>query len=67
MITRYLENYLPSLSYRPSGKGIKRPSEKEKEALISQVGSADESLISALHSISKADRVDVEVSLLGEI
>ncbi|GJE89518.1 HrpA-like RNA helicase [Phanerochaete sordida] len=58
---RYLEEYLPSLSYRPSGKGVKRPSEKEMDSLRSQASSSDESLLLTLHAISKSDRVDIEL------
>lgn len=59
---RYLEDYLPLLSYCPSGKGVKAPSEKEKNALMNELGSKmDEKCITAVHNILRSERVDVDV------
>ncbi|KIP11667.1 hypothetical protein PHLGIDRAFT_27719 [Phlebiopsis gigantea 11061_1 CR5-6] len=59
---RYLEDFLQLLSYRPSAKGIRAPSEKEKNALADELGtSADEKSIATLHAINRAEKVDVEL------
>ena len=62
-VFRYLEDLLPLLSYRPSGKGVKAPTEKERNVLAAELGGApDEKSITALHAITRAEKVDIEVS-----
>jgi ATP-dependent RNA helicase DHX57 len=59
---RYLEDFLSLLSYRPSGRGVKGPSEKDRKVLAEELGgSMDDQCISALYSITRSERVDIEV------
>lgn len=54
------------MSYRPSGKGVKGPSEKEQDSLRQELGpGVEDTCISAFHTISRSERVDVEVRMSG--
>lgn len=60
---RYLEDYLPSLSYRaPLSKGPRKRDEDEQDAQAQYIsGGLSEQHALAIQSIMRSDRLDYEV------